>query len=95
MFNRIASLYKTLGKKTIIALAILFFFSIITSLFEIIGIGFLAIFAVSLSDSSIIIDKIPFDIIKIYLADLEYFKLMLIFSASIFISFLLKHLISF
>ncbi len=95
MFNRITSICSTLGKKTIYALIILFFFSIITGFIDIIGIGFLAVFAVSISDPSIIIDKIPFDNLKAYLIKLDHFNLIFTFAVSIFICFLVKHMVSF
>ena len=95
MLNKIASIHKAFGNKVTYFLFISLFLSLLSSLIEIVGIGFLAIFAISLSDPQIILDKIPFDYIKSYLSELDNFKFIFIFAISIFFLVLVKHLISY
>ena len=95
MFTKISSIKKILGAKIFYLLLFALFLSIVVSFVEIIGIGFLAVFAVSISDPKIFLDKIPLIDLKNYLSSLENFNLISVLAIVIFLAFLFKHLITF
>ncbi len=95
MFEKIVSLKKILGDKIFYAVVATFFLSFISTLVEILGIGFLAVFAVSLAQPEIMINKVPFDNLRIYLLSLEFLDLIILIAITIIITFFLKHLITF
>ena len=95
MFDKIKSLKKIFGNKNYYAFLFTLLLSLVVSLLEFIGIGSLAIFAVSISDTQIILDKIPFDNLKNYLVSIDKIIFISIFAMVIFLSFLLKHLITY
>ena len=95
MFTKISSIKKILGAKIFYLLLFALFLSIVVSFVEIIGIGFLAVFAVSISDPKIFLDKIPLIDLKNYLSSLENFSLIAVLAIVIFLAFLFKHLITF
>ena len=95
MFDKIKSLKKTFGNKNYYAFIFTLLLSLVVSFLEFIGIGSLAIFAVSISDPQLILDKIPFDNLKNYLASIDEIIFVSIFAIVIFLAFLLKHLITY
>ena len=95
MFDKIKSLKKIFGNKNYYAFIFTLLLSLVVSFLEFIGIGSLAIFAVSISDPQLILDKIPFDNLKNYLASIDKIIFVSIFAIVIFLAFLLKHLITY
>lgn len=95
MFQKLILFKKIIGNKIFFASVANFFLSIIAGLFEIIGIGLLAIFAISLSDTQIILSKIPLTDLKLYLASIEKYSLILLVASAIIFAFILKHCITF
>ena len=95
MFDKIKSLKKIFGNKNYYAFIFTLLLSLVVSFLEFIGIGSLAIFAVSISDPQLVLDKIPFDNLKNYLASIDKIIFVSIFAIVIFLAFLLKHLITY
>ena len=95
MFQKLILFKKIVGNKIFFASIANFFLSIIAGLFEIIGIGLLAVFAISLSDTQIILSKIPLTDLRLYLASIEKYSLILLVASAIIFAFILKHCITF
>ena len=91
MFDKIKSLKKIFGNKNWYAFIFTLLLSLVVSFLEFIGIGSLAIFAVSISDVQLVLDKIPFANLKNYLESLDKIAFVSIFALLIFLAFLFKH----
>jgi len=95
MFDKIKSLKKIFGNKNYYAFIFTLLLSLVVSFLEFIGIGSLAIFAVSISDAQLVLDKIPLVNLKNYLASIDKIIFVSIFAIVIFLAFLVKHLITY
>ena len=95
MFQKLILLKKIVGSKIFFSSIASLFLSIVSGFLEIIGIGLLAIFAISLTDTQIILSKIPIDDLRIYLESFEKYSLIILVASIIVFSFILKHCISF
>ena len=95
MIKKLFSLISIFGRKDSFKFLSVVLLTIITSFFEVIGIGLLAIFALSISDPNIFLNKIFITDLKYFLEQLEKIDLILFYSISILIIFLIKHLINF
>ena len=95
MFDKIKSLKNIFGNKNWYAFIFTLLLSLVVSFLEFIGIGSLAIFAVSISDVQLVLDKIPFANLKNYLESVDKITFVSIFALVIFLAFLFKHLITY
>jgi len=95
MISKIFSLTNIFGRRNSLIFLFVFFFSIISSFFEVIGIGLLAIFAILINDPAIILEKIFFINLKNYLEQLEKIDLVVLCSVAILVVFIIKHFIFF
>jgi ATP-binding cassette, subfamily B, bacterial PglK len=95
MFDKIKSLKNIFGSKNWYAFIFTLLLSLVVSFLEFIGIGSLAIFAVSISDVQIILEKIPYANLQNYLASVDKITFVSIFALVIFLAFLFKHLITY
>jgi ATP-binding cassette subfamily B protein len=95
MINKLLGLYKIFGKRDSLIFLFIIFFSIVSGIFEIIGIGLLAIFALIINDPSVLLDKIYFIGLKNYLKQLEKVNLIILISFALIIAISTKHLILF
>lgn len=95
MFKKFINLKKIFGNKDYFSLISVLVLSVLSGFLELIGIGLIGVFAISVSDPGIVIEKIPIPELKLFLYELEKIKLIILFSISIIIVFLMKHLISF
>ena len=84
------ALFKLLNKKQIFLIFITFFFALLVSFIEIIGLGSLAIFVTLLNDISVIIAKVPIVILKNYLLTLDKNNIIILFSVILILIFTLK-----
>ncbi len=95
MFKKFINLKKIFGNKDYFSLISVLFLSVLSGFLELIGIGLIGVFAISVSDPGIVIEKIPIPELKFLLYELEKIKLIILFSISIIIVFLIKHFVSF
>ena len=95
MISKIFSLTNIFGRRNSLIFLFVFFFSIISSFFEVIGIGLLAIFALLINDPAIILEKVFFINLKNYLEQLEKIDLVVLCSVAILVAFIIKHFIFF
>ena len=87
------NLSNLVNSKQKLYLVFLFFGSIILSLFELIGIGSIGIFVAILSDSNSLIEKIPFELIKIHLNKYEFEELIIFTGVILCIIFFTKNVL--
>ena len=64
MIKKLLSLITIFGKKDSFVLIFIICFSLVSGLLEIVGIGLLAVFALSLNDHSVFLEKIFIKILK-------------------------------
>ena len=95
MIRKIISLFNIFGTRDSSIFLFVVFFSIISSLLELIGIGFLSFFLIIINDPSVLIEKINISEFKIFLNKIDKLNLIKILSLSIILIFILKHLILF
>ncbi len=95
MFKKFINLKKIFGNKDYFSLISVLVLSVLSGFLELIGIGLIGVFAISVSDPGIVIEKIPILELKSFLYELEKIKLIILFSISIIIVFLIKHFLSF
>lgn len=95
MIKKLLSLINIFGKKDSLVLIFIVCFSLVSGLLEIAGIGLLALFALSITDPSVFLEKIFIADIKDYLIQLSRFDLIKFLSIAIFLLFVVKHLILF
>ena len=95
MIKKLINLRLIFGKKNYFLLTSVLFLSLISGFLELIGIGLLGVFAISLNDPTIIIEKIPFKDLKLYLSNFNRIELITFSSILIIIIFLIKHSFSF
>jgi hypothetical protein len=95
MFKKFINLRKIFGNKNYFFLLSVLVISVLSSFLELIGISLIGVFAISISDPGIVIEKIPVPELKFFLNELDRVKLVILFSISIIIVFLLKHSLSF
>jgi ATP-binding cassette, subfamily B, bacterial PglK len=95
MFKKFINLRKIFGNKNYFFLLSVLVISVLSSFLELIGISLIGVFAISISDPGIVIEKIPVPELKFFLNELDRVKLIILFSISIIIVFLLKHSLSF
>ena len=95
MIRKFINLRKIFGNKNYYLLIFVLFLSFISAFLELIGISLIGVFAISVNNPLIVIEKIPFINLKSYLYDLEKIDLIILFSISIIIIFLFKHVLSF
>ncbi len=95
MIKKFIKLRKIFGNRNYFLLISVLFFSIISGFLELIGIGLIGAFAITVNDPSYVIEKIPFKNLQSFLFAYEKIDLIILFSVSIVIIFFLKHLISF
>ena len=95
MFKKFINLKKIFGNKNYFSLLSVLVISVLSSFLELIGISLIGVFAISLSDPGIVIEKIPVPALKFFLQGLDKFKLITFFSIAIIIIFLIKHSLSF
>ena len=95
MIKKLINLRLIFGKKNYFLLTSVLFLSLISGFLELIGIGLLGVFAISLNDPTIIIEKIPFKDLKLYLSNFNRIELIIFSSILIIIIFLIKHSFSF
>ena len=95
MIRKFITIFNIFGKRDSSIFLFVVFFSIISSFFEIIGIGLLSFFLIVINDPSVLIERIHISEIKIFLKELDELELIKIFSISIVLIFILKHSILF
>ena len=95
MIKKFIKLRKIFGNRNYFLLISVLFFSIISGFLELIGIGLIGAFAITVNDPSYVIEKIPFKNLQSFLFAYEKIDLIILFSVSIVVIFFLKHLISF
>ena len=95
MIKKLLSLVNIFGRKDSFVFISIILFSIISGLLEIVGIGLLAVFALSINDPSIFLEKIFIEEIKNHLIKFGKFELIKFLSIAIILIFLIKHLILF
>ena len=91
MFKKFINLRKIFGNKNYYSLLSVLVISVLSSFLELIGISLIGVFAISVSDPGIVIEKIPVPELKFFLNELDRVKLISLFSISIIIVFLIKH----
>ena len=87
------NLSNLVNSKQKLYLVFLFVGSIILSFFELIGIGSIGIFVAILSDSNSLIEKIPFELIKIHLNKYEFEELIIFTGVILCIIFFTKNVL--
>ena len=95
MISKLLSLVNTFGKKDSSIFLLIIFFSLISGILELVGIGLLAVFALLVNDSSVFLDKIFIDELRIYLKEFDKLNLIIFCSIAILLLFIIKHLILF
>ena len=95
MFKKFINLKKIFGNKNYFSLLSVLILSILSGFLELVGISLIGVFAISVSDPGIVLEKIPVLELKFYLYGLDKIKLIIFFSISIIFVFLIKHLLSF
>ena len=95
MFKKFINLKKIFGNKNYFSLLSVLILSILSGFLELVGISLIGVFAISVSDPGIVLEKIPVPELKFYLYGLDKIKLIIFFSFSIIFVFLIKHLLSF
>ena len=93
MFELLSNINKVFSKRHKLQLIFIFFFSIIISIIETVGIGSLVGYVMMLQDPYEFIQKIPFDNLKFYLKDLDKLTLAIYSSAVLVLIFITKNLI--
>ena len=73
------------------SLILIFLFSLVAAIFEMVSIGSLPIFVGFISSPETFIEKIPFNKIRFFLESLPTFKLMVFSSSTVLTIFLLKN----
>jgi len=91
VFKKFINLRKIFGNKNYYSLLSVLVISVLSSFLELIGISLIGVFAISVSDPGIVIEKIPVPELKFFLNELDRVKLISLFSISIIIVFLIKH----
>ena len=95
MISKLLSLINTFGKKDSSIFLLIIFFSLISGILDLVGIGLLAAFALLVNDPSVFLDRIFIDEIRIFLKKFDKLDLIIFCSISIFFLFIIKHLVSF
>lgn len=95
MISKLLSLINIFGKKDSSIFLLIIFFSLISGVLDLVGIGLLAVFALLVNDPSVFLDKIFIDEIRIYLKKFDKLDLIIFCSISILFLFIIKHLILF
>ena len=95
MIKKLLSLVNIFGRKDSFVFISIILFSIISGLLEIVGIGLLAVFALSINDPSIFLEKIFIEEIKNHLIKFGKLELIKFLSIAIILIFLIKHFILF
>ena len=71
MFKKFINLKKIFGNKDYFSLISVLVLSVLSGFLELIGIGLIGVFAISVSDPGIVIEKIPILELKSFLYELE------------------------
>ncbi len=95
MFKKFINLRNIFGNRNYFSLISVLVLSVVSGFLELIGISLIGVFAISVSDPTIVIEKIPILELKFFLYELEKIDLIILFSISIIVVFLIKHLLSF
>ena len=95
MISKLLSLINIFGKKDSSIFLLIIFFSLISGILDLVGIGLLAVFALLVNDPSVFLDKIFIDEIRIYLKKFDKLDLIIFCSISVLFLFIIKHLILF
>ena len=71
MFKKFINLRKIFGNKNYFFLLSVLVISVLSSFLELIGISLIGVFAISISDPGIVIEKIPVPELKFFLNELD------------------------